>query len=336
MKIHLVQIGDLPLAGTLAQLARTYGTAHELCDDADDADLVVLCGPFAYEPELVLRHPLYRAYRSKCAVYTEEDPYLPLVPGVYASPRRGLSTLSGRVRSFAYANATGLGGHGNPVVIEAGEGGTAPARREPEYLFSFIGTSNCRLRARLLGRLSDEPDAMVADSRTSYNHFDPSAPGRQTGQDRYLATLLSSRFVLCPRGWGSGSMRLFEAMSLGVAPVVISDRYVLPHGPDWERCTIRVRERDVGRLPNELRLAAERSEALGAQARREWERWFAPPVLFDHLVDEIVTSLRAGRRVEPLYRLLQPGLVRYFRLRLWATQRLARASTQLSRLMSRA
>jgi hypothetical protein len=43
------------------------------------------------------------------------------------------------------------------------------------------------------------------------------------GTRAYVKMLLQSKLALAPRGYGGSSFRLFEAMQLGVAPVVIGD-----------------------------------------------------------------------------------------------------------------
>jgi len=44
----------------------------------------------------------------------------------------------------------------------------------------------------------------------------------------YLSSALASKFLLCPRGYGLNSFRLYEAFQLGCVPVVISDENFLP------------------------------------------------------------------------------------------------------------
>lgn len=320
MKVRLERIGPYPLADTMTELAR-HSTRHELVDSPEDADLVLLCGSFSYNPEYLLDHPVYRSHRSRCAVYSCDDAYVALAPGVYASPRRGVSTWAGRVRSHAYASS--FGGHGNPAVEEARAGAQRPAV-EAQYLFSFVGSPNSTLRRRMLRHYRDRADVLVRDSRPYYKHFDHSAPGRGEGQSSYVDTIYASQFVLCPRGWGTGSLRLFEVMSLAGAPVLLADAYVLPRGPDWDGFLLRVPERRMAELPEILRREAPSAGRRGELARQEWERWFSETVLFDAIVDAAAEAHAAGRRLEPAYRLLSPALVGLFRLRLWATQAVTR------------
>ena len=50
--------------------------------------------------------------------------------------------------------------------------------------------------------------------------------------------------MICPRGWGSSSIRLFEVMEMGRVPVIISDAWV-NEAPKWADFSVRVSEADV-------------------------------------------------------------------------------------------
>jgi hypothetical protein len=156
------------------------------------------------------------------------------------------------------------------------------------YLASFVGcASSVPIRQRLVAlkddriHLSDNTSAFIGAIRG----------GRTDEVDRlkkqFVETALASKFILCPRGFGASSIRLFEAMQLGRAPVVISDRWVEPEGPDWTRLCIRIQERNVERLPTILRGREAEAEELGTNARAAWEKYFAPEAHFNHICHTI-------------------------------------------------
>jgi hypothetical protein len=115
MDIHLSSVAETELAALLPDRGR-YGT-HMLTDDPASADLILLIGSFGLAPALLLDHPLYRACPEKCAVYTEDYNYLPLVPGVYCSAIVDESSGAGRTASFSYVSARGI--YLNPYVKQA-------------------------------------------------------------------------------------------------------------------------------------------------------------------------------------------------------------------------
>jgi hypothetical protein len=327
MNVHVVAVGDPRLAATVAALGRDHGHSHHVTDDPADADLVLVCGNFSLDPGAVLAHPLRRRAR-RFAVYSGDDNYLPLVPGAYASPRRGLSTWAGRVRGFGYAASYGV--LANDGVARAAE---HPSRHEPHYLFTFEGGANSRVRRALFRSAAAFGDrALVRDTTASYRHFGAGDdPDRRRAQDRYAETIRDGAFALCPRGVGTGTLRLYEAMRLGVAPVVVADGWVPPSGPDWGRIALFVAERDVARLVDVLE--AHRGEAArrGAEARRAWEQWFAPEVFFDRLVDAASAASGSKPALSAAYLALAPLWVALFRVRRWMRRQAVEAARRLPR-----
>ena len=101
------------------------------------------------------------------------------------------------------------------------------------------------------------------------------------GKKKYADTMRRSRFVLCPRGRGLGTARLFEAMKARRVPVIICDPYVLPYGVDWGSCAVRVPERHCGRVWEILEEYEPRWETMANAAREAWEKHFSPSALLD-------------------------------------------------------
>lgn len=83
----------------------------------------------------------------------------------------------------------------------------------------------------------------------------------------FLDVTASSRFTLCPRGYGKATFRLYEAMQLGSVPVYISDHHVLPWADelDWEEFCVIV---DAGQVSNIDRILTRITDERYAQMRR--------------------------------------------------------------------
>ncbi|KAK4286418.1 hypothetical protein QN277_002976 [Acacia crassicarpa] len=66
----------------------------------------------------------------------------------------------------------------------------------------------------------------------------------------YQSEIARSVFCLCPLGWAPWSPRLVESVALGCVPVIISDgiRLPFPRAVGWEEISVRVAEKDVGKL----------------------------------------------------------------------------------------
>lgn len=72
---------------------------------------------------------------------------------------------------------------------------------------------------------------------------------------------------------------------MGRVPVVISDEWVEPTGPDWQGCSIRVAERAIADIPRLLEEREGEALAMGNLAREQWQRWFSDEVAFHRVVD---------------------------------------------------
>ena len=208
------------------------------------------------------------------------------------------AVASGRVLSYSYVSASGR--YSNPFVTEAG--------REKTLLFSFQGGSTSLLRKRMFNLAYDRTDVLI-ENTSAYYHWDLSQPDREERQRRYAQTIAQSRFVLCPRGAGSGSIRLFEVMQAGVAPVLISDDYLLPPHVLWDSFLIRIAERDIARLPSLLEPYASSAEERGRLAREAWLNHFAPEKEFDSIVESAYASLNHAFPEETYFRRGQRALI---------------------------
>lgn len=281
MKVHLVCVQVKAYDAMIALYQRAEPALHELVDDAESADLILFVGGWRTGGGGVVDSPLPKRYPEKTFIYRDDDGFIPLLPGVYASAERPGWINLRRVEGAKYISAL------NPNI--------QPLTMEKKYLFSFAGGSTSILRKKLYKVKFRRPDVLI-ENTSNYYHWDPSQAGREERQRQYAAMIASSKFGLCPRGASAGSFRLYEVMEMGVAPVVISDKQLLPVGPDWESFAIRVPERQIGELDTILAGYEGESAERGRLAREAYEQWFAPPVVFNQIVGAC-ERLRGERRV---------------------------------------
>lgn len=243
--------------------------AHALVDHADAADLVLFTDPATPDMADIRQHPLYRQHAGRCFVLAYGDRVLPFVPGVFTCAETTTHPAR-RSRTGPYMRV---------VMDTAGAGAAhsdaADAQAQQDLLFSFVGrTETAPVRAHI-GRLR-HPRALVLDA---------SLPGQAVPADAFSRLLERSKFVLCPRGYGTSSFRLFETLRAGRVPVIVSDDWVPCTGPDWQAFSLHVREADVEQIPRLLEQAEVGHAAMQAAARETWADWFAPDVVFQRTVD---------------------------------------------------
>ena len=292
------------------------GSVYRLVEDPASAEIIVLLESNGFRSQhdiaALERQPLVRDYPQKLFTINYEDHPAGFLPGLYAALSASRYDPA-RHAAWCYLFPP------NPEVYRTSP--TAPDE-ENALLFSFRGAPSHDCRDRLFAmKLPPGTHARVTRIDRWYDHT------RDEQQD-YVTEIRCSRFVLCPRGLAPASHRLFEVMALGRCPVIIGDEWVPPEAVDWERCSIRVAERDIEGLPALLARREGEAAELGQQARRTWERFFSPEHRFEAALDAIV-RLRDRRPVGHDERICQQRWRsrRFHRINGWSLdQRLARAA----------
>jgi hypothetical protein len=243
---------------------------HQLVSDPADADMIVFVGSVPLYGDGIVDSPLPRLYPEKCFMYWDDDAVVSLLPGIYTNAVIPRWPNLHRTASHHFIDA--LNPHVNPLPGV-----------EKRYLVSFAGGSTSVLRKKLYKINYGRPDVLIRNT-SNYYHWDPTQGGREARQKEYAETIAASHFGLCPRGASAGGLRLFEVMQMGVAPVVVSDKLLLPEGPAWDTFCIRIPERKLKQIPQILERYLPESADRGRLARLAYEQYFAPPVMFNGII----------------------------------------------------
>ena len=288
MKLRFLKPNDAPMASAdvslieslRAELLQRPGIVEE--SDFDVADALVIHEPWAFREwryiDKLIADPVIGRFSHKVYTVNSDDAPAGLLRGAYCClPQSRLDP--------ALHVAT-------PFLVQPNEQVLAHAdtRRAPATL---LGTwrgnpkSNRRLRERLLDLYAGSSSFKVEATKSWLNH----------GADEkahYVRLLRSGKFSLCPGGWGPASIRIFESMALGVAPVIIADEFAPPAGPDWKAFSLRVREADLASLESILQQHAQQHEKMGARAYEAWCRYFHPSRLIAYYADALLGCMRAN------------------------------------------
>ena len=171
---------------------------------------------------------------------------------------------------------------------------TSPSFRPTEkrkYLFSFLGASRTHLVRKDIVAI-DYKDSFLKDT-SDKDLWLLNPEEKKKFENEYVDVSKESYFVLCPRGVGVNSYRLFEVMQMGLATVIISDEWVPFKGPIWEDFSIRIAENEVHKIPEILLERKKDAIKMGDMARKNWEQWFSKEVCFHHianLCEELLTT----------------------------------------------
>jgi hypothetical protein len=250
---------------------------HEGVTDPADADVILfpdchlLGGDWRLTP--IAGNDLARRYPRKVAVYDERDLPWCRFPGIYVSMPSDTFSPSSQVPGSYYR-----------IDDPAERLSVAPDTVEQDLLFSFIGgrTHPCRDAVFAL----NDPRAYVVNS-TGFVFFDSSSNRFEERRREFAEVLFRSKFALCPRGAGVSSIRLYETLAAGRAPVVIADTWMPPVGPDWDEFSIRWPQARTAELPEYLAQRESEAVTMGRNARAAYDQWFAPDIVLTRLLDQL-------------------------------------------------
>jgi hypothetical protein len=288
MKLRFLKPDSTPLASTdtslieslRAELLRRPGVVEE--DDPALADALVIQEPWAFREwryiDKLIADPVIGRFSHKVYSVNGDDAAAGLLRGIYTCLPRS------RFDPALHAAAPFLSQPNEQVLAQAGS---------PRGPAAFLGTwrgnpkSNRRVRGRLLDLYAGSARFKIESTESWLDH----------GADekvRYVELLRAGQFSLCPGGWAAASMRIFESMALGVAPVILADEFVEPAGPDWRAFSLRVREADLGSLESILQAQSGRHEEMGARAYEAWKQHFHPDLLIAYYADALLGCIRAN------------------------------------------
>lgn len=166
---------------------------------------------------------------------------------------------------------------GNDIVSQYAEDFT-----RIQYHINFMGsllTHPVRLHMGQSLQQASDLAIFFKPQTTSYWFLSPEE--RCLLRSEYISSILDSWLILCPRGTGSSSVRMYEAMALGRIPVVISDEYIFPlkNEINYTDFCLIMPEKEVENLPQlaAIWLKKNRSQLSKkcSMARSVWEQYFS-------------------------------------------------------------
>lgn len=145
-------------------------------------------------------------------------------------------------------NVASAGGEGHFSIPYIPFNWSIKTDNSPKYLAGFVGNveTNPTIRGPLIEEMSQHADVFIVKR----NWTDRSA---------FRYALENCRFMLCPRGYGKTSYRLYEAIQAGCIPVYYSDDHWLPFIDvvDWNKLAILANENESETIYDQMKTMPE-------------------------------------------------------------------------------
>jgi hypothetical protein len=236
---------------------------HHIAESPDTADIVLFIGDRRFYHSGIYSSDIFKEHHKKSLVLDFADRPIPRIPGLYTTIPLYLQQYPIYEYLFYPYN------YGAFDFDKTQESFSAY-----KYLFSFMGNVDTypSLRSRIVNLV--HPQAYLKDTT-----HDRSA-------EIFSDVLISSKFILCPRGIAASTIRVFEAMRASRVPVIISDEWQPPYVEgNWKEFSIVVAERDIESIPNTLEALEPKAIEMGEKARLVWEEHFSVSHGFHWLVE---------------------------------------------------
>jgi Exostosin family len=272
----------------LVQVSHVSGIV--LVDDPETANLILVVDIKEANVFQNLReNNIWRLYPQHSFGYYEGDNPPAILHGVYSSATRTKGLL-GRMQSTGYPFAE----YWLPNLPQCGN---LAFSDEKKYLMNFTGRRSHAIRKTLFKLNLQE--SLIIDTTKSYYHFSKILIDNNEMQRQYWMRLNASKFALCPCGAGSSSIRLFQAMSIGVAPVIISDSWIPPIGPKWHEFALFLPESRIFYIYEFIKFYEHEHESRGRAAKLAFEEYFSHPKILDQIfksIDKIKTAQQINEK----------------------------------------
>jgi hypothetical protein len=273
----------------LRELWELSDKKHSLTEEPDLADLILICDARFENYSIKIRlHLLLKLYHNKCFILSNLDKPNYFNRGIITSAEKSLLNFS-RFRSCSYTAY--YDPYHNPFIRNHTLTQPKPSK---EYIISFWGRLSHPLRKAIFELKFIRKDIEIKDTTSLYDLW--AGINSTDLQEAYYNTMLKSKFALCPRGFGVNSIRLFEAMKLGIAPIIVSDDLILPLGPKWADFCIFIKENDISNLESIVEKFENKYQEMGRLAKINFELYFDEKVYFNYVVD-CVNDIKRSQKI---------------------------------------
>ena len=178
----------------------------------------------------------------------------------------------------------GMGGIGHialPLTYENPQIFEKYKKNTKHILCSFVGSITHNCRQIMVDKLSNINDISIIANNEWTNQIDLNK------QEAFLQVTSSSKFTLCPRGYGKTSFRVYEALKLGSIPIYIYDDCFLPYREiiDWSKLAVLVHVVDIPNIYSIIKSISDEQINEMLEYYKKYEYLFTYEGMCDYVVN---------------------------------------------------
>lgn len=156
------------------------------------------------------------------------------------------------------------------------------------YRLPFAWSKGQILRNKAISRLMSN-DSICSDFSVQIRGYISQRNAKKKEENRklFVKNIIENDYILCVRGAGNYSFRLYETLSAGRIPIIVNTDCVLPYDfvIDWKKYCVWVEESDIDKIDEILldyhqRVSKEEFLELQVSIRKLWEEWVSPVGFF--------------------------------------------------------
>ena len=252
---------------------------HTFCETSREADLIVLFQAWSFKQlnysKKLINDPIFKQHCNKTLVVNYDSTVgQGFIPGCYVSLRNtSMNSNNSTIYSpIAYPKEY------NEALFEVNQQDI-----KPDYLFGFRGTTHSHIiRKQMFDALEKSNKGLMVNKTQKFH--------THTEEEKliYAQELKKCKFALCPRGSSPNSYRLFEAMSVGRCPVIISDEWVEMPKIKWDQFSIGIQEQDIPNIEKILTDQEDKANKLGLEAKKIWQQHFCEQAKYQNYLQELL------------------------------------------------
>lgn len=156
-------------------------------------------------------------------------------------------------------------------------------KEEKQYIASFVGSATHPIRIKMAQILFGKSDYQIW-----LKNWSPSVD--KPDFKLFLELASKSKYMLCPRGYGLNSFRLYEAFQLNCVPVIITDKSYLPWQDElnWSEFSILIDENNLSHIDEILKnIDDEQYNKLLTTGKNLYSSYFTLNGMYDNIIKRL-------------------------------------------------